>query len=273
MRRLILLLVAAVAPLAAESLTADEIMERVGCNQERSQSMRTAFVHDQVVQVRLHRGNRKLAREERYRYRVVPTPQGIQKHRVEFSGRYADKHGRLISYDKPGYEYKEMDIDGELAEDLADDLANDEKSRDGVSHDLFPLTTAEQKHYRFRLEGIQQYRGRDVYRITFRFKDKNKPWAGEALIDTSEFQPVLVTSRLARRIPFVIQTLLGTNIKQFGFKVSYERFEDGIWFPVAYGGEFELRAVFFYKRIVSLSMINSGFQRSDVASRIEYDIE
>jgi hypothetical protein len=271
MRGLTLLL--CVAPLAAEMPSADQIMERVGLNQERAESMRAAFVHDQFVQVRLHRGNRKLAREERYRFRVAPTPEGIRKHRLAFEGRYADKDGRFVAYDEPGYEYKEMDIDGELAEEFANEFANDSKSRDGVSAELFPLTASEQRHYRFRLEGRQEYRGRDVYRVTFRPRHKHKAWAGEALIDAAEFQPVLITTRLSRGVPFLVQTLLGTKIKHLGFKIAYERFEDGVWFPVSYGGEFELRAVFFYKRIISLSMVNSGFQRSEVASRIEYEME
>ena len=67
-----------------------------------------------------------------------------------------------------------------------------------------------------------------------------------------------------------VQILLGTNLKHLGFKVAYKKFEDGLWFPVSYGGEFHLRAVFFYKRTVALSLINSGFQRADVSSTVSF---
>ncbi len=252
--------------------SATEIMERVGLNQERAQRMRAAFVHDQTVLVRLHRANRKLAREERYRYTVTPTPDGVKKERIEFAGRYAAKDGKLVEYGRPGYQYKELDIDGELAEDFADEFTNG-NSRDGISRDLFPLTPADQNHYRFRLEGRQQYQNRDVFRITFKPASRSgKSWAGEALIDAAEYQPVLVTTWLARGVPAAVRIFLGTNVKHIGFKVAYDRFEEGIWFPVSYGGEFELKAVFFYKRIISVSMRNSGFRRSEVASRIEYDL-
>ncbi len=272
--QLIAVAVLAAAPLAAAGPepSATEIMERVGANQQRAQQMRTAFVHDQSVLVRLHRMNRKLAREERYRYAVTPTPSGVKKERVEFAGRYAAKNGKLVSYDQPGFEYKGLDLDADLTESFARDFTNDD-SRDGIARDLFPLTPEEQKRYRFRLEGRQQYRGRNVFRITFRPIDRSHgSWAGEALIDTAEFQPVLVTTWLARGIPAAVRVLLGTNIKHIGFKVVYDRFEDGIWFPVSYGGEFELKAVFFYKRIISISMQNSGFRRADVASRIQYEL-
>jgi hypothetical protein len=70
-----------------------------------------------------------------------------------------------------------------------------------------------------------------------------------------------------------VQVLLGTNIKGLGFSVSYRKFGDGVWFPVSYGGEFEVRAVFFYKRIISISMTNSDFHRLDVTSHIAYSTE
>jgi len=69
-----------------------------------------------------------------------------------------------------------------------------------------------------------------------------------------------------------VQILLGTNLKHLGFKVAYQKFEEGLWFPVSYGGEFKLRAVFFYKRTISLSVTNSGFQRSDVTSTVSFGV-
>jgi hypothetical protein len=89
-------------------------------------------------------------------------------------------------------------------------------------------------------------------------------------VDAHEFQPALITTRLARGIPLIVRTLLGTNLKYLGFKLAYARFEDGLWFPVRYGGEFDVRAVFFYRRRISISLLNEGFERADVKSRIQY---
>jgi hypothetical protein len=47
--------------------------------------------------------------------------------------------------------------------------------------------------------------------------------------------------------------LLGTDIKQLGFKVEYERFEEDLWLPVSYGGEFKVVGVVFYKRTMALA--------------------
>ena len=70
-----------------------------------------------------------------------------------------------------------------------------------------------------------------------------------------------------------VRILLGTNIRGLGFSVSYQKFADGVWFPVSYGGEFEVRAVFFYQRKISVAMTNSDFRRADVTSNIAYAIE
>jgi hypothetical protein len=67
--------------------------------------------------------------------------------------------------------------------------------------------------------------------------------------------------------------LLGTNIKGLGFSVMYERFDEGVWFPVSYGGEFEIRAVFFYKRTIAVNLVNSRFRRANVTSNVTYVTE
>ena len=64
-----------------------------------------------------------------------------------------------------------------------------------------------------------------------------------------------------------------TNLKGLGFSVSYQKFADGLWFPVSYGGEFELRAVFFYSRKISVSMANSDFRRTDVTTNVAYAVD
>jgi hypothetical protein len=270
-RGLVIFVLPAMAVLAAE-LSGDEIMARVAANQDKSLAERRNWTYRQTVLTRLNRTNGKLAREEDKEYAVAPTPEGFEKELVRFSGKYEHK-GKLVGYDKPGYEYKEIDIDGELADDLADDLMSDESGKDGLSPGLFPLTVKEQKKYDFKLRGRQRYRDHEVYRIEFTPKkagidDDNSFWAGEALIDTAEFQPVLITSFQAKPLPIAVKMLLGTNLKHLGFKVQYKKIDDGLWFPVSCGGEFSLRALFFYGRNISIAMNNSGFQKTDVQSRV-----
>jgi hypothetical protein len=139
---------------------------------------------------------------------------------------------------------------------------------------MFPLTAKEQAKYIFNLEGQEVYRGRQIYRVSFRPKPhvEDAEWKGEALIDAAECQPVMVTTKFAIRIPMAVKVLLGTDIKGLGFTVTYEKFDDGLWFPVSYGGEFHIRAVFFYARNMSISMVNSGFTRAKVSTKIAYDM-
>jgi hypothetical protein len=261
---------------------ADIIMAKVAINQDRAQEMRSAYVYHQSMLIRFKRSNGKLAREEQREYTVTPSTKGFNKELTHFIGKY-EKGGKLIEYDKPGYEYKGLDIDGNFANDLANDLANDKESRDGISQGLFALTAEKQKRFIFKLEGKEDYRGKEVYRITFKPKkntlidcddgdSEGTCWAGEALIDSNEYQPVLITSWLSKNMPIAVQILLGTNIKHLGFKVAYQKFDDGLWFPVTYGGEFYLRGVFFYKRTIALSVVNSGFQKSDVTSVVSFDL-
>ncbi|MDQ6759444.1 MAG: hypothetical protein M3Z32_06200 [Acidobacteriota bacterium] len=247
-------------------------MARVAENQDRAEQMRTAFVYEQNVLVRMQRYNGKLTREEYSEFTVTPTAQGIQKTRTQFRGKYAD-HGKTVNYDKPGFQYKGLDIDGEVAHDLVDDLTADRKSKDGIAHDLFPLTAKEQRKYEFHLEAEQEYRGMQVYRISFAAKKDQDDggWAGEALIDRQEYQPVLVTTHLAAKIPLLVRTMLGTNLEHLGFKVTYKKFDTGLWFPVTYGGEFKVRALFLYARRVGVSLQNSGFQHADVSSAVRFD--
>ena len=257
------------------ALTADQIMRKVAWNQGRAQQMRTAFRYHQSVLIRFHRGGGKLCREEESEFEVAPTHRGVEKNLAHFLGKYRD--GReLHNYYEPDWQYKDLDIDGEIISDITDDLTNDGRSRDGIARDLFPLTLSQIKRYKFRLAGTENYKGHDVYRILFRpeknsWKEGGPPWEGEALIHSTKFQPVLVTTKLAKGVPFVVRTLLGTNLKQLGFKLSYEEFEDDLWFPVAYGGEFTVKALFFYKRKISISLRNTGFQRSEVTSTIAYE--
>jgi hypothetical protein len=156
-----------------------------------------------------------------------------------------------------------------LIKDFRDDLSND-KTKDGLARDLFPLTSEEQKNYVFKLLGQETLQGRRAYHISFWPKDKDEiTWAGEAYIDAEEFGPVLVFTKLSRRIPLMVRTLLGTDLPGIGFNVVYHRQSDGVWFPATFGTEFRIRAVFFINRQVSVSLENSAFEHTHVDSKMK----
>ena len=261
------------AAAAAQAPDVETIMDHVGRNQAQAVALRQEFSFNQKQLLRLNRGNGKIAREEHREYYVVPNGNGVRKELLRLEGKYEHK-GKYVTYDQPGYKRKGLDADGDLIRDLSEDTTNDSKSRDGIGADLFPLTTEEQRKYDFKLLGAEQYRGREVYRIGFEPKPDqgDADWKGEALIDAAEFQPVWVHTELASRIPRAVKILLGTDIKGLGFSVSYQKFEDGVWFPVSYGGEFELRAVFFYKRTISVNLTNTEFHRTNVSSSVTYHL-
>lgn len=276
----ILLAIAMMGAAWGQTPAVEAIMSRVAENQDRAHELRKDFVYHQRQLLRMVRGNGKTAREEHREYTVIPKDKGVQKDLTHFEGKY-ERKGQYIPYTEPGYEYKDMDIDGDLINDMSDDMTNDSDSRDGIGKGLFPLTGKEQKKYVFKLLKTETLRDRQVYRIAFEPKPKQKGveehdgafWKGEALIDAEEFQPVQVFTKMAPKIPAAVKVLLGTDLKGLGFSVSYQKFGEGIWFPVSYGGEFEVRAVFFYKRKISVSMANSDFRRTDVNSRVAYATE
>ncbi len=274
----ILLAVATLGCALAQTPDVGQIMARVGENQSKALAARKDWVYHQKQLLRMVRGIGKLAREERREYVMTPQDTGVHKDLAHFEGKY-ERHGKYIAYDHPNYEYKEMDIDGELIDDMSNDMTDDRKSRDGIAHDLFPLAATQQARYDFTLKGSEIYHGRPVFRVAFQPKphqqagDGDADWKGDALIDAEEFQPVVINTRLAAHIPMAVRILLGTNIKGLGFSVSYQKFADGVWFPVSYGGEFEVRAVFFYKRAISVSLVNSDFRRTDVTSKVAYALE
>ena len=271
--KLIAIFSALAAAAAAQTPDVQTIMENVGRNQAQAVALRQEFTFHQKQLLKMNRGNGKVAREEHREYDITPKGHGVAKELLRFEGKYEYK-GKYVTYDRPGYNYKDMDIDGDLIDDLSDDMTNDKSSRDGIGANLFPLTTEEQHKYNFKLLAAEKYRGRDVYRVSFEPKPHQDfdeaAWKGEAMIDAAEFQPVSVHSKLALKIPKAVKVLLGTDIKGLGFAVTYQKFEDGVWFPVSYGGEFEVRAVFFYKRTISVNMTNTDFHRTNVKSNVTY---
>ena len=140
-----------------------------------------------------------------------------------------------------------------------------------MGKDLFPLTSSEQKDLKFELVHEELVSGRPAYRIRFGPIDKNDiTWAGEALIDKEELQPIQVYTRLSRRLPLFVRAALGTDLPGLGFNVQYKRVDKDIWFPVSFGTEFHIRAVFFFNRDVSVSLENKDFKKLSVDSDIHY---
>ena len=186
---------------------------------------------------------------------------------TQLTGRYW-RNGKYETF-QTGTEPDADGLDGSLIRSFRDDLSND-KTKDGLAKDLFPLTSEEQKDYAFTLLGHEIEAGRNVYHIGFKPKDKNEmTWAGEAYIDAAEFEPVRVFTKLSRRMPFFIRTMLGTDLPGLGFNVVYQKQEEGVWFPATFGTEFRLRAVFFINREVSISLENKDFERTHVKSTIK----
>jgi hypothetical protein len=255
------------APASAQPLTADEIMARVAQNQDRSETLRKQYVYKQHIHIISHKPAGKLLREETADYDVVPMPDKTEKQLKQLTGRYWHKGKYEEFQGEPAPE--EDSLDGSLVKSFRDDLTNDQ-SKDGLAKDLFPLTSEEQKAYDFKLLGQGTENGRNVYHISFFPKDKKDvDWAGEAYIDTAEFEPVRVFTKLSRRVPFFVRTLLGTDVPGLGFNVVYQRQPDGVWFPATFGTEFRLRAIFFINRDVSIGLENSAFEHTHVESRMK----
>jgi hypothetical protein len=162
-------------------------------------------------------------------------------------------------------------LDRDLVENVRWNLIHD-KSKDGIAQHLFPLTTKDQANYSFRMIGREHLNDRDVYHIAFRPKKKDDfGWSGDAYIDTTAFQPVLVTTGMARKIPFAVRTFLGTNFPGLGFTIRYAPQPDGVWFPVNFSTEFKIHVLYFFHRQIILDAENRNFEKTHVTSRIVGD--
>jgi hypothetical protein len=162
----------------------DAIMAKVAENQERAEKARTAYLYKQRIVVTSRRTNGKLMCEEKTDYQILPSETGLQKERTRFEGKLWHKHS-YVTYvsendEKSGTKITPTDVSIEIPDDsidvglvrgFRDDLAND-KTKDGLGKDLFPLTAEEQKRYEFQLVGQEQRQGRQVYRVRFRPKDR-----------------------------------------------------------------------------------------------------
>ena len=247
----------------AQAPDIEQIMSRVGINQARSLEERQNWVYTQKQLLRMVRGNGRMAREEHREYDGHPEAGGVEKKLVKFDGKYESK-GKDHATTGPATNTRARISTARFSIGMSNDMTDDHASRDGSITDLFPLTYPEQLKYNFKLmgtRGIPRHAGVSASPSSpSRTWISTMPcWKGEALIDAAEYQPVIVTTKMALRTAAGGEDPAGDQFKGLGFSVTYQKFADGLWFPVSYGGEFDVRAVFFYKRTISVSMVNTRF--------------
>src|SRR5262249_53508102 len=153
-----------------DPLTADVIMARVAANQDQAEALRQRYVYRQHIHIVTHKPKGRMMREETSDYDVIPTPEGTEKKLKLETGRYWHK-GKYEEYQSTTPSESDG-IDGSLTAGFRNDLLDD-KTKDGLGKNLFPLTSEEQKDYAFALLGQEMDGGRSVYHIGFRPKDKN----------------------------------------------------------------------------------------------------
>lgn len=266
MKQIAWIVLAASTAFAQTPPSVDEIMARVAANQAKSVEARRQFVYKQEQLIALRHSNGKTACQFQREYSVAPNATGVARKLVKSEsvvGRCDDDSDKNVK----------ANIDSGAGESMDSPVGWE---KDGVPRDLFPLTAKEQRHYDYRLAGVETHKGRKAYRIAFQPKTPREEveagdWKGEALIDAEEFEPISVTTTLAQKVPLGVRVFLGTDVRGLGFSVSYERVADGVWFPTGFGGEFKFNVLFFYRRSVSINVKNSDFKRTDVNSNVAFD--
>jgi hypothetical protein len=265
--------------------TAEAIMARVAANQDQAEAARANYVYVQHAKMVSRRGGTVMC-EEFTDYRVTPSSDGSHEELLKLEGRQLSNH-KYVPYtalspdqgktkvendeDSLSISIGDENTDRDLVEHLRWNLMHD-KSKDGLNAHLFPLTSKAQAEYLFRMVGRERLNGRDVFHISFRPRDKDEfGWKGDAYIDTNAFQPVLVTTGMARKVPFAVRTFLGTNLPGLGFTITYAPQPDGVWFPVTFSTEFKIHVLFFFRREIILDAQNREFEKTHVTSRIVGD--
>src|ERR1700694_1611753 len=100
LRTLVVFLLASVPVCQAatnESLTAENIMDRVAANQDRSEKLRSQYVYQQRIHVNTRKTNGKVVREETADYNVVPKRDGTEKTLEQLTGRYWHR-GKYVDF-------------------------------------------------------------------------------------------------------------------------------------------------------------------------------
>jgi len=266
----------------AEMPTAESIMARVATNQDRAEADRVHYVYLQHAHVVSRKGKTVMC-EEITDSRVAPLNSGSNQELLKLDGRMLREH-KYVTYASPlakhggtevGNDDDSLSItigdyetDRDLVESMRSNLTND-KSKDGIAAHLFPLTTKSQSDYLFYLAGREHINGREVFHIDFHPKDKDDfGWKGDAYIDATAYQPVVVRTTMSRNIPFAVRTLLDTSLPGLGFTVVYAPQPDGVWFPISFGAEFKLHVLFFFSREIIIDAQNSDFEKTHVSSKI-----
>jgi hypothetical protein len=262
-------------------LTATDIMARVAAHQDNAEADRAHYIYVQHARVTSHKGKTVMC-EETTDSRVTPGEKGSHQQLLKLNGRVLQK-GTYVTYtdlpkskDATDHDLNISiggdDSDRNLVEGMRNDFTNDERaggSKDGIQTGLFPLTTRSLKDEDFKLLGREKMQGRDVYHITFTPKDKSDyGWKGDAYIDTTALQPVLVHTTMSRNIPLAVRMLLGTSVPGLGFSITYAPQPDGVWFPSSFGTEFRIKFLFFYSRQVTVYAENRDFEKTHVTSTI-----
>lgn len=254
-------------------------MARVAANQDHAEAERIHYVYAQHAMAASRKGKTVMC-EEITDSRVTPSSTSSHIELLKLDGRQLLK-GKYVTYtttlkaeltdheDSPKTEKEDFEnIDRDLVENMRANLTND-KSKDGLGSKLFPLTSKSQEEYNFHLTGRESKNGHEVFHIVFSPKQKETyGWKGDAYIDTTAYQPVMVMTAMSRRMPFVVRNLMGTSLPGLGFTVIYAPQPDGVWFPVSFGTEFKLHVLFFLHRQIVIQAQNREFQKTHVSSRI-----
>jgi hypothetical protein len=272
--------------------TADAIMARVAANQDHAEAERGHYVYTQHVRA-LSRKGKTVRCEEVTDSRVTPTDAGSHQELLKLDGRLLVKSKYRIynalpnAKDKPKeatsdhndedlhIRVKSEDDDDEMDQDLVENLRRnllDTKSKDGVAAGLFPLSSKAAGHYNYRLLGRELRNGRDCFHIAFTPKDDDYDWKGDAWIDATAYEPVVVRTALNKNIPFAVRMLLGTSVPGLGFTVTYApqpaNTPDALWFPSTFGTEFKLHVLFFIHREIVIDAQNRDFEKTHTKSQI-----
>jgi hypothetical protein len=326
---------------AAPPLTADAIMARVAANQDTSETARTHYLYTQHAHIASRKG-KTIHCEETTDTRITPSPNGSGQQLLKLDGRLLQKHG-YITYtqlppskddtkpdakpaspkpdpahpnkpaattDKDDDVHITIDNDDTMDRDLVENLRQNltaTHSKDGISANLFPLTSKELPTYKFTLVGRELRNGRDSFHITFTPKDPDDVnWKGDAWIDATAFQPIVVRTTLSKKLPLAVRMLLGTNVPGLGFTIVYapqpaappssptptdvsSRPESAlsadaaerpaaelaattqtptVWFPTSFGTEFKIHVLFFFTREIVFNAENRDFHLTHTSATI-----
>lgn len=271
----------------AQQPTPDAIMAKVAVNQDQSEAERSHYLYIQHAHV-TSRAGKTVHCEETTDTRIAPTATGYNHQLLKLDGRVLIKHQYVIYTQLPGKKNPDAEpakeesvtlvgddddpMDRDLVENMRDNLTH-QKTKDGIGAGLFPLTSKTQADYAFQLLGTEHMNGREVFHILFSPKDKKDyAWKGDAYIDTTAYQPVLVRTKISRQVPFAVRTLLGTSLPNLGFSVIYapepSDMPGAVWFPISFGTEFKLHVLFFLNREITLNVENRNFEKTHVTSKI-----